>query len=118
MNKDVEEMELKERATYKEIRIVLNNKEIGRAEIKIEEKELCNFEIFEPFQNKGYGTNALKLLSDKYNIQKLVVKSDNEIAKHIYEKIGFVLTEPSYYNMKNVNNTEAEAELKVLEEYV
>lgn len=91
---------LKENAVFIEVKIILDEQEIGRAEIKTDNNELCNFQIFEPFQNKGFVQQALNLLIKKYNINNLLVKSDNEKAKHIYKKFGFELKEPLFYEMK------------------
>lgn len=94
------EIHLEENATYIEVKIILDEQEIGRAEIKANNNELCNFQIFEPFQNKGFGQQAFRLLIERYSINNLLVKSDNEKAKHIYKKFGFELKEPSFYGMK------------------
>lgn len=51
-------------------------------------------------QNKGFSQQALSLLLKKYNINNLLVKSDNEIAKHIYKKFGFEINEPLFYEME------------------
>ena len=91
---------LEENATFIEVKIILDKQEIGRAEIKANNNELCNFQIFEPFQNKGYGQEALKLLIKQYGIKTLNVRYDNERAKHIYEKFGFKMDKTSYYEMR------------------
>ena len=60
---------------------------------------LWNYAIDIKYQNKGYGTKALLFLIDyfetKYNALEITTTYTygNEIAKHIYEKIGFVETD-------------------------
>lgn len=60
---------------------------------------LWNYAIDIKYQNKGYGTKALLFLIDyfetKYNALELTTTYTfgNEIAKHIYEKIGFIETD-------------------------
>lgn len=91
---------LEENETFIEVKIVLDKQEIGRAEIKANNNELCYFQIFEPFQNKGYGQEALKLLIEQYRIKTLNVRYDDERAKHIYKKFGFKMDKTSYYEMR------------------
>jgi len=60
---------------------------------------LWNYAIDIKYQNKGYGTKALLFLIDyfetKYNALELTTTYTfgNEIAKHLYEKIGFIETD-------------------------
>ena len=60
---------------------------------------LWNYAIDIRYQNKGYGTKALLFLIDyfetKYNALELTTTYTfgNEIAKHLYEKIGFIETD-------------------------
>lgn len=60
---------------------------------------LWNYAIDIKYQNKGYGTKALLFLIDyfetKYNALELTTTYTfgNEIAKHLYEKIGFMETD-------------------------
>ena len=85
------QIQIEERETYIEINIMRDEQKIGRAEVELSKKYLACFEIYEPFQNKGYGQNALKQLIEKYDIQYLSVKKDNARAIHVYEKAGFVI---------------------------
>ncbi len=68
-----------------------NIKDDGTAEIGI---KICDVN----YQNKGYGTISIKLLAgylfDKKKIKKIVLDTNinNERAKHVYEKIGFIKT--------------------------
>ena len=58
--------------------------------------ELCRILIDRKHQNKGYGTQAIKLvLEEMKSIDGckevyLSTEPDNLIGKHVYEKIGFV----------------------------
>lgn len=60
---------------------------------------LWNYAIDIKYQNKGYGTKALLFLIEyfetKYNALELTTTYTfgNEIAKHVYEKIGFIETD-------------------------
>lgn len=55
--------------------------------------EIWNVRILEPFQRKGYATLMLKRIISKYKKEAeplvLYVYKDNEIAIHLYEKMGF-----------------------------
>ena len=94
-------IEIKERETYIEIEIEKDGQKIGRAEIETGKKYLACFEIYEPFQNKGYGQDALKQLIEKYDVQYLSVKKENERAIHVYEKLGFKIGDyGTFYAMK------------------
>ena len=63
----------------------------------LEERCLILWRIMFPVehQNKGYGTQAVRLLirmaeaSGKYDFMLLNCAPGNEIAKHVYEKLGF-----------------------------
>lgn len=58
--------------------------------------QLCRFMIDIRSQGKGYGKEALKLVLDKMkqlpdcNAVYLSIEPENERARHIYEKAGFV----------------------------
>lgn len=60
---------------------------------------LWNYAIDIKYQNKGYGTEALKSIIDyltiEYNVCEITTTYTwwNEIAKHIYKKIGFKETD-------------------------
>ena len=86
--------------TYAEIDIMRGSEKIGFAEVS--GTELCRFNIFEPFQNKGYGQEALKQLIERYGIDELCVATDNDRAMHIYEKAGFVITKTYVNKMERV----------------
>ena len=68
--------------------MLLGDTKIGTVELNPDTKEISRFEIFEPYQNKGYGTKVIKKLIELgYN--NLLVNVDNEQAIHVYEKCGF-----------------------------
>ena len=82
-------MILEEKEHYIEIDIKLSDGTlIGTAEIEPNEKMLERFVIFEPYQNKGYGTQVVDALM-KRGYKSLWVRSDNPRAIHVYEKCGF-----------------------------
>ena len=90
---------IKEQEQYIELELFDGETKIGNAEVDVANKMLSRFEIYEPYQNKGYGTEALKQLIDKYDIDNLWVRSDNKRAIHVYEKYGFEIDESTMYSM-------------------
>ena len=84
-------IEIKETEIYKEFDILLNGEVIGSAEIKYPDMTLNNFNILPQYQGKGYGQKAIKQFIDDFGITNLWVSPENEIAKHIYEKNGFMV---------------------------
>lgn len=76
---------------FKEFDILLGDTVIGSAEIKYPSMTLNNFSIYPQYQGKGYGTEAIRQFVEKFGVTNLWVAPDNEIAKHIYEKNGFVV---------------------------
>lgn len=90
---------IKEQESYIELELFDGETKIGNAEVDVANKMLSRFEIYEPYQNKGYGTEALKQLIDKYDIDILWVRSDNKRAIHVYEKCGFEIDESTMYSM-------------------
>lgn len=93
-------MIIKENELYQEIELYVNGEKIGEAEIEIKGKMLSRLSIFPPYQNKGYGTEIVKMLNNKYGCDVLWVNADNERAIRIYEKNGFKIVEPTMYLMK------------------
>lgn len=70
------------------------NQEIGTASvcgIKDNSPFLYDLKVFKDFRNKGYGTEIVKFMIDKYKISSLYVKKDNEVAIHLYKKFGFYI---------------------------
>lgn len=90
---------IKERESYIELELFDGETKIGNAEVDVANKMLSMFDIYEPYQNKGYGTEALKQLIDKYDIDILWVRSDNDNAIHVYEKCGFKIEKATMYSM-------------------
>ncbi len=91
---------LKENELYQEIELFVDGEKIGEAEIEIKGKMLSRLSIFPPYQNKGYGTQIVNMLTEKYGCEVLWVNADNKSAIHIYEKNGYVISEPTMYMMK------------------
>lgn len=72
---------------------------IGEVELCPGRQEISRLVIFEPYQNKGYGTEIVrKLVKEGY--KSLWVRSDNKKAIHVYEKNGFKMTEAKMYEMR------------------
>lgn len=91
---------LKETSLYQEIEIFDGNVKIGDAEVDIKNNILSRLHIIEPYQNIGYGTEVVKLLSSKYKANSLWVNADNDKAIHVYEKCGFKTIHPTMYLME------------------
>ena len=57
--------------------------------------KLCRIMIDRKFQNKGYGTQAIKMILDEMKARfgckevYLSTEPENERGKHVYEKVGF-----------------------------
>ena len=93
-------MRLQKNELYQEIELFDGDTKIGEAEVDINGKMLSRLSIFEPYQNKGYGTEIVKQLIDEYGIDCLWVNADNNRAIHVYEKCGFKKKEPTMYLME------------------
>ena len=93
---------LKENELYQEIELFVDGEKIGEAEIEVKSKMLSRLSIFPPYQNKGHGTQIVDMLNKKYGCEVLWVNADNKSAIHIYEKNGYVISEPTMYLMKCV----------------
>ena len=92
---------IKEVEQYKEFDILLDGKVIGSAEIKYPDMTLNNFNIHPQYQGKGYGQEAIKQFVDDFGVTNLWVSPENETAKHIYEKNGFVVDDkPTFIAMR------------------
>lgn len=82
--------------------IVLDEEVIGFAMFEKVTKRtyfLWDYAIDIKYQNKGYGTEALKelgaLLKKEFGVKKMTTTYiwGNEHAKHVYEKVGFIETD-------------------------
>ena len=57
--------------------------------------ELCRIMIDYHYQNKGYGTQAIKMILDemksRFGCKEVYLSTDTEniVGKHVYEKVGF-----------------------------
>ena len=91
---------IKENELYQEIDLFIGKEKIGEAEVELKGKMLSRLSIFPPYQNKGYGTEVVKILSEKYGCEVLWVNADNKRAIHTYEKNGYVVSEPTMFSMK------------------
>lgn len=85
---------------YQEIELFDGDTKIGEAEVDIKGKMLSRLNIYEPYQNNGYGTKVVMKLVDKYGIDCLWVNADNARAIHVYEKCGFKISKPTMYLME------------------
>lgn len=104
-NRGVEQMiSLKENELYQEIEIFVDDTKIGEAEIEIHEKMLSRLSIFPPYQNKGYGTQVVAMLSEKYGCNNLWVNADNEKAIKCYENNGYKIVKPTMFLMGKEQN--------------
>ena len=77
---------------HRKIEFFIEDTKIGECMLTHYEKAydfLYNFEIYNPFRNKGYGKKALEFLIIIYNIEYLNVEENNKAALHIYKKFGF-----------------------------
>lgn len=93
------ELKINKTETFIENDIILNGVKIGYVELCPERHEISRLVIYEPYQNKGYGTAIIKkLLMQGYD--SLWVRSDNARAVHIYEKLGFKKGNIEMYEMR------------------
>lgn len=92
-------IDIKENELYQEIELFIDDVKIGEAEVDIKGKMLSRLSIFPPYQDKGYGTEVVRILTEKYNLNVLWVNADNEKAIHTYEKNGYKVAEPTMYLM-------------------
>lgn len=92
-------MQIKKTETFVEHDIIVDGTKVGTVELCPERHEIARLVIFEPYQNKGYGTQVVEeLLSQGY--KSLWVRSDNQKAIHVYEKCGFVKGETYMFEMR------------------
>lgn len=92
-------LKLKENELYQEIELFVNDEKIGEAEVDIKGKMLSRLSIFPPYQNKGYGTEVVKMLTEKYGCNCLWVNADNDRAIKVYEKNGYKIKQEIMYLM-------------------
>lgn len=68
--------------------------------MEIKGKMLSRLSIFPPYQNKGYGTEIVKIFNEKYGCNCLWVNADNDRAIKVYEKNGYKKVQPTMYLME------------------
>lgn len=88
-----------ENELYQEVELYHNNIKIGEAEVDLKNHMLAKLIIYEPYQNQGFGTEIVKILVEKYNLNNLWVRADNSRAIHVYEKCGFKIKQPTMFEM-------------------
>ena len=92
-------MKIEKTETFVEYNIIVSGTNIGTVELCPERNEISRLVIFEPYQNKGYGTEVVKkLMAQGY--KSLWVRSDNPRAIHVYKKCGFVKGETHMFEMQ------------------
>lgn len=92
-------MQIEKTETFIEHSITVCGVMVGTVEVCPERKEISRLIIFEPYQNKGYGTQVVQeLVSQGY--KSLWVRSDNARAIHVYEKCGFKRKETHMFEME------------------
>ena len=75
-------MKIEKTETFSEHDIIVDGTKIGTVELCPERNEIARLIIFEPYQNKGYGTEVVKkLMAQGY--KSLWVRSDNPRAIHV-----------------------------------
>lgn len=93
-------IELKENELYQELSIIVDGTKIGEAEVDLKGKMISRLSIYEPYQNNGYGTKVVQMLTDKYGCECLWVNADNSKAIHVYEKCGYEIHRPTMFSME------------------
>lgn len=92
--------------TFIEHDIIVDGAKIGTVDLCPERNEIVRLVIFDPYQDKGYGTQVVKeLIAQGYKC--LYVLSDNSRAIHVYEKCGFVKGDTYMFEMVR-DNAESE----------
>lgn len=97
-------VEISKTETFVEHDIMVGATKVGTVELCPERNEIARLIIFEPYQNKGYGTQVVRTLSEQ-GYKSLWVRSDNPRAIHVYEKCGFKRGKTYMFEMnKEVND--------------
>ena len=89
-----------ENELYREIEIFSGDTKVGKAEVDIKNKMLSRLSIYEPYQNKGIGTQVVADLTKEYGLTNLWVNADNERAIYVYKKCGYRKVKPTMYLME------------------
>ena len=69
--------------------VVNQIQKVGFAEVNLSTGELTRLKIYEPFQNKGIGQEALSQIIKEYGITSVNALTKNDRAIHLYNKLGF-----------------------------
>ena len=85
---------------YRELELFDGATKIGEAEVDLNGKMISRLNIYEPYQNQGYGTKIVEVLIRDYGCNCLWVNADNSRAIHVYEKCGFKKVKPTMYLME------------------
>lgn len=93
-------IELREAELYQEIEIFSAGVKVGEMEVDLKDRMLSRLAIYDPCQDKGIGSEAVRLAVKRYGCRRLWVRADNDRAVHVYEKAGFVRREPTMYLME------------------
>ena len=96
----------KKNEVYQEIELFDGETKIGEAEVDISGKMLSRLNIYEPYQNRGFGTETVRRLTEEYGLNVLWVNADNERAIHVYEKCGYRIDKPGMYIMRRPEEAE------------
>lgn len=81
-------MNIKKTDTFIQNDIFVNGIKVGEVELCPEQNEISRLTIYEPYQNKGYGSKVVNHLVHQ-GYTRLWVRSDNKHAIHVYKKCGF-----------------------------
>lgn len=90
---------MQENELYQEIELYHDSAKIGEAEVDLKNHMLAKLIIYEPYQNQGFGTEIVKMLVEKYDLNNLWVRADNNRAIHVYEKCGFKIKQSTMFEM-------------------
>lgn len=93
-------LEIKAAELYQEFELFVSDVKIGEAEVDLKNKMLSKLYIYPAHQNKGYGTEIVRMLTEEYDLNNLWVNADNDRAIHVYEKNGYKITKPTMYLME------------------
>ncbi len=93
-------IELKEGELYQEIELLVDGEKIGDAEVDVKNKMISRLKIYPPYQEKGYGTEVVRMLNEKYGCDCLWVDAKNSRAIHVYEKNGYTISKATMYLME------------------
>ena len=99
-----------------------NGKYIGEASVSddYDGDKLCfiyNVEVKKELRGQGYGTKIMKYMIEKYHVKSLQVEQDNNVAIHLYKKLGFRETGKVRVNKNRVDIRMELPNKKRLEEY-